>query len=346
MNIIFDDKTEQIIQSVSSIFGQSLYLVGGCVRDLLLGKDPKDYDFTTPLLPNDIEELVRRAGLKPHISGKRFGTIGCNIQGHHVEITTFRTEMYDGRSRKPLVEFVQDITADLSRRDFTINAMAIRVDNLHIIDPFDGGKDLENKIIRAVNNPGERFREDPLRMLRATRFASQYDFSIEEDTYNAVRNHAQEILRISKERWVRELDLLLTSKTPSIGLQHLAKTRLLNFMLPEISIQVGYDQDSPYHELDLWAHTLKTVDAVPNTLENRWAGLLHDVGKPFTALENTRGYHNYPEHDAVGAELTWKIGKYLRWGNQRLDTVLELVKNHLRDDDSPIAPADSAARYE
>lgn len=327
------------------MFDTHVYLVGGCVRDLLLGKEPHDYDFTTPLLPPDIESAIRASGRKPHTSGKRFGTIGCTIDGHHVEITTFRTEMYDGRSRKPKVEFVQDITADLARRDFTINAMAIRTDQQHLIDPFAGEADLHSNIIRAVNSPGERFNEDPLRMLRAARFASTYTFAIEPETLRGMHSHAKEILRISKERWVRELDLLLLSPAPSVGLSILANTHLLHYMLPELAIQVGYNQDSPYHELDLWQHTLKTVDSVPPDIETRWAALLHDVGKPFTAIKNDRGYHNYPDHEFVGAELVWKIGKYLRWGNDRIDAIFELVRKHLNDDDSPIAKADSGARY-
>lgn len=320
------------------------YLVGGSVRDVLLSKTPKDYDFTTSLLPNDIEQLIRDNGLKPYLSGKRFGTIGCRIDGYHIEITTFRTEAYDGKSRKPSVEFVHDITADLARRDFTINSMAIREPD-HIIDPFGGQQDLANKIIRAVNNPHERFREDPLRMLRAGRLAGQLGFTIHTDTLHGAKRHAGKILRISKERWVRELDMMLLQPTPRQALHYLADTRLLHYMIPELAIQIDYDQDSPYHELDLWDHSVKTTELAPNNLEARWAALLHDIGKPFVRTVNKRGYSNYIDHAPVGAEIVWKIGKHLRWGNKRLDLVVNLVRNHLQDDDSPIAEADSASRY-
>lgn len=332
-----------MLKTVEEIL-QPVYMVGGCVRDILLGKSPNDYDFTTPLPPDEIEQAVRRAGLKAHISGKRFGTIGCRINNQHVEITTFRTEKYDGKSRKPKVEFVDDITADLARRDFTINAMAIR-EPTHLIDPFGGLEDLKSGIVRAVNKPHERFHEDPLRMLRAGRFSTQLDFSIDHETKAAALKIAPEILRVSKERWVRELDLMLGSTKPSIGLRYLSDTRLLVYMLPELSMQVDFDQDSPYHELNLWEHSLKTVDLSPLDIETRWAALLHDIGKPYTRTKNKRGYSNYVNHDLVGSEMVWKIGKYLRWGNHRLDNVTKVVRDHLSDDKSPIAEADSASRH-
>ncbi len=333
-----------ILNQVQALFSEPVYLVGGSVRDVLLGKQPNDFDFTTTLLPNDIEQSVKDAGLKAHTSGKRFGTIGFRLNGYHIEVTTFRTEEYDGKSRKPQVEFVRDITADLARRDFTMNAMAIR-DDKHIIDPFGGREDLDKRLIRAVNKPYERFHEDPLRMLRAGRFSAQLGFAIDPDTQSAATKNALEILRISKERWVRELDLILMSPSPSTGMRYTANTRLLHYMLPELAMQIDFDQDSPYHELDLWEHSLKTLDLAPATIESRWAALLHDVGKPYVRTVNKNGYSNYIDHEYVGAELVWKIGKYLRWGNKRLEHVVRLVRDHLSDDDSPIADADSASRY-
>lgn len=335
--------TVKLLEDVRQIL-EPVYLVGGSVRDILLGKDPQDYDFTTPLAPEEIETKIRDAGLKPFLAGKRFGTIGFRLNGHHVEVTTFRTETYDGKSRKPVVNFVGDITADLARRDFTINAMAVREEH-HLIDPFGGKCDLDQKIIRAVNKPAERYREDPLRMLRAGRLAAQLDFSIDEETKSAAGRHAEEILRVAKERWVRELDLMLKTENPSKALRYLADTGLLTFMIPELAMQIDYDQDSPYHELSLWEHTMKTVELSPNDLEIRWAALFHDIGKPFVRIHNKRGYSNYPYHDLVGSELVWKIGKYLRWGNERLTHVEQLVRDHLTDDDSPIGRADSESRY-
>ena len=332
-----------VFQKVHDMLGLC-YLVGGCVRDVLHGRNPSDLDFTCPLLPDEIEEKVRSNGLKPFLLGKKFGTVGFKLDGHHVEVTTFRTEKYDGRTRYPVVEFVDDINHDLARRDFTINAIAMRLDG-SLIDPFDGQTDLENKVIRAVGAPGDRYYEDPLRMLRAGRFASQLGFEIEEQTFASADHHADRILAVSKERWVTELDKLLVAPHADYGLHYLAKTNLLNYMIPEMAIQVGYDQDSPYHELDLFEHSVKTVMLSEPSTYVRWAAWLHDIGKPFVRVQNRQGYSNYPDHAVVGAELVLKVGPYLKWSSERTKEVYELVLKHL-ENGSPIEEADSQARYE
>lgn len=196
------------------------YLVGGSVRDKLLGREPHDYDFATPMLPDDIESKVKEAGKRAFITGKRFGTIGFKHDGDFVEVTTFRSERY-GKTRKPEVEFVTSINEDLSRRDFTINAIALR--GTKYIDPFDGRKDLEDRIIKAVGNPSERFNEDPLRMLRAARFASQLGFTIESKTLASIKKNAHKILGVSRERWIQELDKLLLGDHVANGLRVLAR---------------------------------------------------------------------------------------------------------------------------
>ena len=318
-----------------------VYLVGGSVRDALLGHPPHDYDFATPLAPDIIEAAVRRQGLRPYLAGKRFGTIGFRLHGHPIEITTFRTETYTPGSRKPAVEFVHDITYDLSRRDFTINAMAQREDG-RLVDPFGGRADLTARLIRTVGKPEERFHEDPLRMLRVARFASQLNFGIDRATTNRALRRSNHILEVSKERWVQELDKLLISEHPEIGLEFLARTRLLHFILPELALQIHWDQDSPYHQLPLWEHTVKTVTLTPRDITLRWAALLHDVGKPFVRTTNRRGYSNYVFHEQVGAEIAEKTGRYLRWPNERLDAVCALVRHHL-EADSPLLAADGLA---
>lgn len=329
-----------MLEQVAAIINP-VYLVGGSVRDELLGLIPKDFDFATPLQPAEIEQAVRVQGIKPFLTGRRFGTIGFKLEGHMIEVTTFRSESYQPGSRKPEVQFVHDITFDLSRRDFTINAMAKRPDG-RLVDPFGGKADLKAKLIRTVGKPEERFREDPLRMLRAARFAAQLGFTIDPETELRTGKRNYHILEVSKQRWVQELDKLLTSENPTAGLQFLARTRLLNFMLPELAVQVSWDQDSPYHALPLWEHTLKTVRLAPVDVTLRWAALLHDVGKPFTRTKNRRGYSNYVYHELVGAELTEKIGRYLQWSNQRLNEVRDLVRYHL-EDDSPLRQADGQA---
>jgi putative nucleotidyltransferase with HDIG domain len=325
------DKVEAIVSPV--------YQVGGSVRDELLGKEPKDYDFSTPLSPDDIEAAVRAAGKHPYLIGKRFGTVGMKIDGQLVEVTTFRTETYQEGSRKPQVEFVDDITHDLSRRDFTINAIAKRGDRY--IDPFGGRLDFLERVIKAVGKPQDRYKEDPLRMLRAARFASQLGFTIESNTEGQAMRMCHRILMVSRERWMIELDKLLLTDKPSIGLKFLARTRLLNFMLPELALQVGYDQNSPYHALPLWDHTLAVVDATPADLDLRWTALLHDIGKPFVRTEKP-DRSNYIKHDLLGAELVTRLALYLKWSNDRRDAVTDLVLNHMRPD-SPLRPYDMEA---
>lgn len=318
-----------------------VYLVGGSVRDVLLGRDPHDYDFATPLAPDAVETAVRAAHKRAYLAGKRFGTVGFKLGEHFIEITTFRAESYVPGSRKPHVRFVPDITYDLSRRDFTINALARRLDG-HLIDPFGGRADLARGVIRTVGKPEERFHEDPLRMLRAARFAAQFGFRIDAITELRADHHAHQILLVSRERWTQELDRLLVSPHPEIGLQFLARTRLLNYLLPELALQVGWDQDSPYHELSLWEHSVKATGLVPADSILRWAALLHDVGKPFTRTHNKRGYSNYVHHELVGAELADQIGLRLRWSNDRRRQVSQLVRHHL-EPGSPLMAADGAA---
>lgn len=317
-----------------------VYMVGGCVRDELLGKEPHDYDFTTPLTPEEIEKAIKKSGRRAYLTGKRFGTIGVKVNGQLIEITTFRNEKYKKGSRKPQVTFVKDITADLSRRDFTINSLALRKDKY--IDPFNGKEDLEKRIIRCVGKPNERFKEDPLRLLRAARFASQLDFNIDEDLEKKAKQLAYKILEVSKERWVMELDKLLISQIPSKGLDFLARTRLLNYIIPELSLQINYDQNSPYHTFPLWIHTLWVVDSCPNDIELRWGALLHDIAKPFVRTDKI-DKSNYIHHDLVGKEMVEKLALYLKWSNRRRENVADLVLNHLLDS-SPLRSADKSAK--
>jgi putative nucleotidyltransferase with HDIG domain len=316
------------------------YIVGGSVRDKLLDRDPHDYDFTTPLLPDDIETAIKKSGRRAYTTGKRFGTIGFNHQGKFIEVTTFRSEKYNS-NRKPDVEFVTSIDTDLSRRDFTMNAIALR--NNRYIDPFGGRNDINNRIIRSVGNPTLRFTEDPLRMLRAARFVGQLGFTIEESTLISMKKNAYKVMEVSRERWMQELDKLLVSDNVVSGLDVLMETDLLRFLLPELRIQYGYNQNSDYHELTLWEHTTSTVKLVPKDINLRWAALLHDIGKPFVRTDNKRGSSNYVFHDVIGAELVYGIGKRLKWSNERLQIVQDLVRNHLNDE-SPLRKADNSSK--
>jgi len=311
-----------------------VYLVGGSVRDELMGVDPKDYDFTTPLPPDEIENRIRKAQRRPYLVGKKFGTLGVKVDGRMVEITTFRKEKYITGSRKPQVEFVNNITADLSRRDFTMNAIAKRGNRY--IDPFGGSRDIEKQLIRAVGNPTSRFREDPLRLLRAARFASQLGFHVDAKTEDCAKKVNYKILGVSKERWVGEIDKLLLSYKPSRGLSFLDRTEVLNYILPELSVQVDYDQNNKWHNRDLWEHTLTALDAYSSVcdsldIEVAWALLLHDIAKPFVRVHKL-DRSTYVHHEALGKEFVLKLGTYLRWSNKRIKSVSDLVLNHLMDD--------------
>lgn len=321
-----------------------VYLVGGAVRDLMLGVEPHDLDFTTPLLPDEVEKLLRAAGRKPYLVGKKFGTVGAKfcIDGvyHYVEITTFRAEKYHDGCRKPDVVYVRDITADLSRRDFTINAMALRGSKL--IDPFNGASDLSMGILRAVGTPSHRFREDPLRILRLARFCAQFGFAVEGTTAKHAKDLSYKILSVSRERWVQELDKLLVCDDVRLGLFALQETRLLNFILPELALQVGYDQNTPHHDWTLWEHTCKVVAATPPDETLRWAALLHDIAKPFVRTERP-DRSNYIRHDLLGYEIVRKTGAYLKWSKDRIEVVSSLVRDHLNTD-SPLKEFDTGAQ--
>ena len=332
-----------------------VYLVGGAVRDFIMEREVDDYDFTTPYTPDEIETVLKEKnpGRWVGITGKRFGTVATKIYLPErdcfpkVEITTFREETYNG-SRKPSVEFVKNLDQDLMRRDFTMNAIALRMKKgyFHFIDPFNGMNDIENGIIRAVGSPKQRFKEDPLRMLRAIRFVSTLGFEIEDNTMKRIISGSPQIIRVSKERWVMELDKLLSGDNVYEALTSLEQSGLLNYMIPELAIQIGYDQMTPYHDFTLWGHTKKTVTAVPKEdLTLRWAALLHDVGKPFVGKvkHNNPNQKIYVGHEIVGAEIANKIGRYLKWSKDRIDTVTNIVGGHL-DKNSPLKGYDSGAQ--
>jgi tRNA nucleotidyltransferase (CCA-adding enzyme) len=341
-------RMREIIRQVSEMLeSNEVYLVGGSVRDILLGKTPKDYDFCTSLDPDTIEERVKKAGRKAYLVGKRFGTVGCKFETNGewqiIEITTFRNETYTYGSRKPAVTFSTNIHEDLSRRDFTINAMAMKSSG-KLIDPFNGQQDLKDGIIRCVDSPKRRFREDPLRILRAVRFASRFGYVIEPYTFSYAQKMRYELYNVSRERWVTELDKILVSEYSDKGLLYLELLNLLDVIFPELSIQVGYDQNNPHHSYTLWEHTKRVVQAIPNDdLELKWVGLLHDIGKPFTRSLHKKGHSNYISHELVGAEMSLKISSYLKFSNERRDYLYEMIKNHLNDD-SPLKPYDDASK--
>lgn len=339
--------TTELHAYVEQVLGERAYLVGGSVRDMILGVECDDYDFTTPLLPDDIEARVKAAGRRAITTGKRHGTIMFKTPDgkHKVEVTSHRTEVYEEGSRKPIASFGCSLHEDLMRRDFTINAIALRSDG-RIIDPFGGRDHLDQRLLVTPDRPKKTFNEDPIRMLRAARFATRYDMEVAEHVEVKMHDRAHRILMPAPERVATELDKILLEPDPTAGLELLARTKVLNFILPEIAIQVGYDQNSCYHALPLWEHTLAVVAGVSADLDLRWAALLHDVGKPASRKLNTKtGYHNYIKHDMIGAMMAASILRRLKMSNERVETVSRLIEEHLRDD-SPLKEADDAAKKE
>ncbi len=330
------------LAEASAILGEDceLYLVGGSVRDLLLGKIPKDFDFTTPLLPDDIEARLRQVGRRPYLIGKRFGTVGFKLDGQLVEVTTFRAESYKASSRKPEVIFVSDLQQDLSRRDFTFNALALS--SAGMVDPFGGADDLARGVIKPVGNAKARLSEDPLRILRMVRFAARLGFSIDDDLRKKASQLARKLSTVSHERITSELDQIITGPHASQALQVMSELGLLAYTLPLLAIQPGYDQHSRYHGYDLWTHSLKTLDGIVPDVVLRWAALLHDVGKPFARADKP-GRSIYVGHDVIGERLVRMRAADLKWSKDRTEAVASLVLHHL-DDDSPLRLADNAAK--
>ncbi len=331
-----------VIDQVQTILQAPVYLVGGCVRDNLLGLKPKDYDLTTALTPDEVEAKIIASGHKAYCIGKKFGTIGVKLKlddgkYEYVEITTMRGEEYDqltksnlARSRKPTVNYITDLKEDLSRRDFTINAMAMN-SNGNITDYFGGLDDLQNKILRTVGNPKQRFKEDPLRILRAIRFAAKYNFEIEPKTWECICKMKFELLRVSKKRWVIELDKILGFDNVKVGLNLLMDSGILGVIIPELTLQKNYNQNSPWHDFTLWNHTCNVVYNCPkDNLDLRWSALLHDIAKPFTRTENSKGHSNYLNHDILGAEISLKVSDYLKFSNTRKDFIHDTILNHLK----------------
>ena len=318
-----------------SAAGHRLYLVGGVVRDLLLGEDaPADYDFTTDALPEEILAVLSGFDRVEAVwtQGQRFGTIGCRISvdgvGIDHEITTHRADVYTPDSRKPEVSFASEIEADLSRRDFTVNAMALSLPDADLVDPFGGTADLAAKVLRTPLSPEESFADDPLRMLRAARFITRYDLEPDEDLVAAVDSMGERLSIVSAERIRDELCRLLVLDDPSRGLWFLNDTGLAEQFLPELpAMQV--EQDPIHQHKDVLAHTIAVVRKTSPDLVLRLAALFHDVGKPATRDIGPKGV-SFHHHEVVGARMTRKRMKALKFSNDLVEDVSQLVFLHLR----------------
>lgn len=314
------------------------YVVGGCVRDSLLGKEPKDWDICTSATPDEMKECFRRCGFETIDTGLKHGTLTVKVgKGEHYEVTTFRVDGNYSDSRHPdSVEFVDSIYKDLSRRDFTINAMAYN--SAGLIDTYHGRQDLERGIISCVGNPDDRFSEDALRILRALRFASTYNFTIDDRTAESIHKNKNNLKNIAVERIQSELCKMLCGK--GILRVLLEFSDVISVIIPEIQSCIGLEQNNPYHQYTVYdhiAHAVANCDTADVSV--KMALLLHDIGKPLCYTEDENGGH-FHGHAVPGRDIAETVMNRLRFDNKTKEEVLELVLYH----DATIEPTPKTVR--
>lgn len=336
MHMIVRSDIPQEVQTVSQTLfdaGFEAYLIGGCVRDLLIGKNPKDWDITTNAHPEEIQGLFPDS-----YCNNDFGTVGVKQETEDqrlrvIEVTPYRTESAYSDARRPdSVEFGVSLEDDLKRRDFTVNAIAYNLQEEKTIDLFEGLEDITRKRLRTVGDPNERFAEDALRMMRAVRLASELDFAIEAATLDAVFNNSHILSRISIERRTEEFLKIINSPTPMQGMILLEKLRLIDHVLPEIKDAIGCKQGGA-HAYDVYEHLLRTLQAAADkgfSTELRLAALFHDIAKPATRREGGKNKHyTFFGHEVVGARMTRTILTRMKLPKETIDIVEKLVRNHM-----------------
>jgi tRNA nucleotidyltransferase (CCA-adding enzyme) len=306
--------------------GKRAWIVGGCVRDLLAGRSISDWDIATDARPKELLRIFPRA----IPTGIEHGTVTVLVGGQSYEVTTLRGEGSYSDGRHPdWVEFVDDITADLARRDFTLNAIAVDPVTGNLIDPFGGRSDLQKGLLRAVGDPKERFAEDGLRVLRAARFVATLELTLDPDTESAIGQTLDTYRRVAAERVRDEWVKTMKARLPSRAFEVMQRTGILGVTCPELLEGVGMEQNQ-WHAFDVWRHGLECMDACVGDPVLRIAALLHDVGKPRTrARSETGGDYTFYDHDRVGAEIAEPIAARLRFSNDDRARIVTLVRHHL-----------------
>jgi tRNA nucleotidyltransferase/poly(A) polymerase len=312
--------------------GHQALLVGGCVRDILLGREPADYDVTTDATPERVMELFPESvGV-----GAQFGVVLVPRDGLKVEVATFRSDVGYSDGRHPdRVIYAKAAQEDVQRRDFTINGLLMRHDSGEVLDFVEGQADLKAGVIRAIGEPDRRFAEDKLRMLRAVRFAARFEFEIEHATFASIRRHAGAVTDVSAERIREELTKILTEGAARTGFELLEKSWLLSIVLPEIAAMKGVPQPPQYHpEGDVWIHTLLMIEGLPSgtSATLAWGVLLHDVGKPptFKPASQTGDRIRFDHHVDVGVRMAEAICRRYKFSNEETEQIIALVANHMR----------------
>ena len=330
-----------LLVKLGNLFGAAgfeIALVGGPVRDAFLARPTNDLDFTTSAKPDEIVSVLTGSVDAIWDVGRDFGTIGARIGDTHVEITTYRADKYDADSRKPIVAFGTDLNDDLFRRDFTINAMALRLPEGVFVDPFNGLQDLLEGTIRTPGKPEDSFSDDPLRIMRAARFASQLGFLIQEETFSAMKAMADRIAIVSAERIQVELTKLLLGAQPREGIEALVDCGIAEIVFPEIPA-LKLEVDEHHHHKDVYEHTLTVLEqaidyekkySLEQDIVLRLAALMHDIGKPQTRKLESGGGVTFYHHDVVGAKLATKRLRELRFDNDTIKSVARLIELHLR----------------
>lgn len=315
--------------------GYEAYLVGGCVRDGIMGRMPEDWDVATKARPEEVKALFD----KTVDTGIKHGTVTVLSNGVKVEVTTYRTDGAYSDNRHPAsVDFVSSITEDLSRRDFTMNAIAYSPER-GLVDPYDGFTSIREKTIKTVGDPEERFKEDALRMLRAVRFSAQLDFKVEEKVLESIRENSHLIKKVSSERIREELTRILLSKYPMRFIL-LRDTHILQHIMPEFEVCFHTIQDNPYHVYNVAVHSLHAVKYAPPESALRWVMLLHDIGKPLSKSVDESGIEHFYGHSEKSYNLAINIMKRLNFSNAFIRRVTRLIKEH----DRIIAPSCKSVR--
>lgn len=315
--------------------GFTLALVGGSVRDALLGRLGNDLDFTTDARPEEVLKIVRPWADAVWEVGIAFGTVGCRKSDFDIEVTTYRSEAYDRTSRKPEVSYGDSIEEDLVRRDFTVNAMAVALPEKEFIDPHNGLEDLAARVLRTPGTPEDSFSDDPLRMMRAARFAAQLDFEVAPEVVTAMTEMAGRIEIVSAERVRDELNKLILADHPRKGLRLLVDSGLADFVLPDLPA-LRLERDEHHRHKDVYEHTLTVLEQAIDLEENgpdlvlRLAALLHDIGKPRTRRFEKDGRVSFHHHEVVGAKMTKVRMTKLKYSNDLVKDVSKLVELHLR----------------
>ena len=315
--------------------GHQLYLVGGSVRDALLGRLGDDLDFTTDARPEQVQALAKGWADSMWETGIAFGTVGLQKDGFRLEVTTYRSESYRSESRKPEVTYGTRLEDDLVRRDFTVNAMAVSVPEHRFVDPYGGLPDLAAAVLRTPGTPEDSFGDDPLRMLRAARFAAQLGFSVEPGVVEAMRSMCGRLAIVTAERVQGELTKLVLSAAPRVGLELLVETGLAELVMPELP-RLAMQTDPEHHHKDVYQHTLAVLENAIGLersgpdLVLRLAALLHDVGKPRTRRFEEAGGVSFHHHEVVGAKMARERLGILKYSKDVTDSVCKLVELHLR----------------